>query len=105
MNFEKLMRALQMRSWRAKSAIFPIWAPFFPIWARGERSLSATWAPKMRSLLFSLIERDQIAFQRKMSAKITLCYSFILPVLLSDVEPIQNSRYPAAWEYTVVFHI
>ena len=77
-----------MRSWRAKSAIFPHLSAFFPIWARGERSLSATWAPKMRSPLFGVFERDvsanrvrrerdQIAFEREMSAKIALRYSSI----------------------------
>ena len=63
----------------------------FPIWVRGERSLRATLAPKMRSPLFGMFERDvsakrarrerdQIAFECDMSAKISLCYSSILPV-------------------------
>ena len=52
--FWKIMRALQMRSWRAKSAIFPIWAPFFPF----EREVSAMWAPKMRSPLFGVFQCD-----------------------------------------------
>ena len=70
---------------------FPIWASVYPFWVRGERSLSAMWAPKMRSPLFGVFEhnlsarrarpeREQIEFEREMSAKIALRYSSILPL-------------------------
>ena len=53
-NNESSTNALMARQERA----FTHFSAFLPIWARGEPSLSVKWAPKMRSPLFGVFERD-----------------------------------------------
>ena len=68
---KKTMRS-QCAHGAPRARFFPIWAHVFPIWARPEREVSAIWAPKMRSPLLGVFERDVSATwarrERDMSA-------------------------------------